>query len=75
MGLSKEPAGPGRGWGLGARLRSGMGGPCEAQGASRDAVDWIGPSGSRLQDGPCTHTLTWVPLDTVTTEKPAWPPL
>lgn len=73
-GTQEEPAGPGRGWGLGVRLRSGMGGPCEGQGASRDAVDWIGPSGPRLQDEPCTHTLTWVPLDTVTTEKPACHP-
>lgn len=40
----------------------------------RHGLDWaVGVP--RLQDGPCTHTLTWVPLDMVTTEKPAWPPL
>ena len=37
-------------------------------------MDRIGPSGPWLQNEPRTHTLTWVLLGAVTTEKPAWPP-
>lgn len=66
--------GPAKDGAWGQNCARGRAGPTRDRALLETPVDRIGLSGPWLQDEPRTHTLTWVPLVAVTTEKPAWPP-